>query len=248
MKNAFPKGTTSFLGLLIVASLALASDPPWKGKPYQQWDDKDVQRVFSDSPWARKTTITRTWGDAAQKDLPNRQPSGGGAGRGMPGAQGPGGAQGPNDSAGGESTYDVYWASSRVMRAATARRGVLHGGKADLDVDKYASQPQEEYQVVIRSEDMAPFVRHDEKFFEANSFLEPKKSKQKISPSHVVYERDEKSQIAAAVFFFPRKTASGEPTVGSEEKSVEFNCKLEGTNLRVNFEPQKMVDSQGPAL
>ena len=117
-----------------------------------------------------------------------------------------------------------------------------------MDVDKYASQPQEEYQVVIQSADMSPFVRHDEKFYEANSFLEPKKSKQKIAPSHVVYERNEKSQVAAAVFFFPRKTASGELTIGSEEKSVEFNCKIEGTNLRANFEPQKMVDNQGPAL
>jgi len=242
VKNAFPKAMASFFTFLMVASPVLASDPPWKGKPYQQWDDKDIQRVFSDSPWARKTTITRTWSAVSQKDAQNPQlPSGG---RGMPGAQGRGGA---ND-AGGESTYDVYWASSRVMRAATARRAVLHGGKADMDVDKYANQPQEEYQVVIQSEDMAPFVRHDEKFFEANSFLEPKKSKQKIAPSHVVYERDEKGQIAATVFFFPRKTASGEPTVGSEEKSVEFNCKLEGTNLRVSFEPQKMVDNQGSAL
>jgi hypothetical protein len=246
MKNAFRKAIASFFTFLMVASPVLASDPPWKGKPYQQWDDKDIQRVFTDSHWARKTTITRTWSVVSQKDAQNPQLPGGRGG--MPGAQGRGGAQGPNDNAGGESTYDVYWASSRVMRAATARRAVLHGGKADPDVDKYASQPQEEYQVVIQSEDMAPFVRHDEKFFEANSFLEPKKSKQKIAPSHVVYERNEKSQIAAAVFFFPRKTASGEPTVGSEEKSVEFNCKLEGTNLRVSFEPQKMVDNQGPAL
>ncbi len=239
MKNAFPKAIASFFTFLMVASPVLASDPPWKGKPYQQWDDKDIQRVFSDSPWARKTTITRTWSAVSQNDAQNPQLPGGG--RGMPAAQGP-------SDAGGESTYNVYWASSRVMRAATARRAILHGGKADMDVDKYASQPQEEYQVIIQSEDMAPFVRHDEKFFEANSFLEPKKSKQKIAPSHVVYERDEKSQIAAAVFFFPRKTASGEPTVGSEEKSVEFNCKLEGTNLRISFEPQKMVDNQGPAL
>lgn len=245
MRTTFRRATTSFFTLLIAASLAFASDPPWKGKPYQQWDDKDIQRVFSDSPWARKTTITRSWGAATQKDAQNPQLPGGG--RSMPGP-GRGGAQGPNDTAGSESTFDVYWASSRVMRAATARRSVLHGGKSDLDVDKYATAPQEEYQVAIQSEDMSPFVRHDEKFYEANSFLEPKKSKQKVSPSHVVYERDEKSQVAAAVFFFPRKTASGEPTIGSDEKNVEFNCKIEGTNLRVSFEPQKMVDNQGPAL
>src|SRR5207247_5023236 len=142
-----------------------ASDPPWKVKAYQQWDDKDIQRVFTDSPWARKSTITRTWGAVSQKDVPNPQRSGGG--RGMPNAEGS-----PNDPSVSELTFDVFWASSRVMRAASARRAVLHGGKTDVDVDKYATAPQEEYQIVLRSEDMAPFVRHGEKFFQDNSFLE----------------------------------------------------------------------------
>jgi len=231
-----------FLILLIFASLALASDPPWKGKPYQQWDDKDIQRVLTDSPWARKSTMTRTWTAPTQKEVPNT-PEVSGPGRGMPSS---GSA---NDNAGSDLTFDIYWASSRVMRAASARKAVLHGGKTDVDADKYASQPQEEYQIVIQSEDMSPFLRHDEKFFQGNSFLEPKKSKQKLAPSHVVYEREGNSQlVTAAVFFFPKKTASGEPTIGSDEKSVEFNCKIEGSNLRVNFEPQKMVDNQGPAL
>ena len=242
MRITLRNGSKLFLVLLIFASLALASDPPWKGKPYQQWDDKDLQRVFTDSPWARKVTITRTWAAPPQKQLPNT-PELSAPGRGMPSS---GSA---NDNAGSDLTFDIYWASSRVMRAASARKAVLHGGKTDVDVDKYASQPQEEYQVVIQSEDMTPFVRHDEKFFQSNAFLEPKKSKQKIAPSHVVYERDEKGQlVTAAVFFFPKKTAYGEPVIGSDEKSVEFNCKIEGSNLRVNFELQKMVDNQGPAL
>jgi len=241
MKTAFRKASIPFFTFLIAASLALASDPPWKGKPYPEWNDKDIQRVFSDSPWARKATITRTWAAVTQKELPNN-PQLSGAGRGTPT---PGSA---NDNAGNDLTFDIYWASSRVVRAATARKAILHGGKNDLDVDKYASQPQEEYQVVVQSEDMTPFVRHDEKSFQAGAFLEPKKSKQKIAASHVVYEHDEKGQVTAAVFFFPKKTASGEPTIGTDEKSVEFNCKLEGPNLRVNFEPQKMVDNQGPAL
>lgn len=241
MRKAFRKAATLF-GLFIVASLALASDPPWKGKPYQQWDDKDIQKVFTDSPWARKGTITRTWTGATQKDLPNTQL--GGPSRGMPNAQGP-----SDNSVGSEVTFEVFWTSSRVIRAATGRKAVLHGGKTDLDVDKYATQPQEEYQIVVESEDMTPFARHDENFFQANSFLEPKKSKQKIIASHVAYERDQKTQLpSTAIFFFPKKTASGEPTIGPDEKSVEFNCKLEGSNLRVNFEPQKMVDNQGPAL
>jgi hypothetical protein len=93
---------------------------------------------------------------------------------------------------------------------------------------------------------MAPFTRKDEKFYLANAFLQPRKSKQKISPAHVRYERDAKGiLVTSALFFFPRKTASGELTVSTDERNVEFNCNMDGASLRVNFEPQKMVDQNG---
>lgn len=236
---------TFLFTLLIFAALALASDPPWKSKPYDQWTDKDLEKIFSDSPWSRIGTVTRTWAPPTS--------SGGSTGAAqpnttMPGRPGGGAGSSDTGSAGDELRFNVYWASSRVMRAASARKSALHGGKQDVDAAKYASEPQEEYQIVVQSEDMTPFARHDEKFYQENSFLDVKKTKQKISPSHVRYERDDKGLAAAAVFFFPKKTAAGEPTLPSDEKNVEFNCKLEGARLRVSFDPQKMVDSQGPSL
>jgi hypothetical protein len=227
---------------LLFASLLWASDPPWKAKPYQQWDDKDVERVFTDSPWARTITITRTWRPLTQKDLPN--PTVSHAARTIPDNPGPG-----NDARSNESSIDVYWASSRVMRAASARKAALRGNNRNVDVEKYANEPQDEYQIVVQSDDMAPFFRHDENFFQANAFLEAKQNKQKILPSHVRYERDEKGiLVTSAIFFFPKKTPSGDPTISPEEKSVEFSCKVEGSTLRVRFEPQKMADQSGPAL
>jgi len=243
MRSALQNNVKFLLTLLVFSSLAWAADVPWKGKPYDQWDDKDVQKVFTDSPWARTATLTRTWVPLTGKDSPNGPMDG--SDRTIPRAM----AQSSEASVGGELNFHVFWASSRVMRVASARRAALHGGNKDLDVDKYATSPQEEYQFVVQSEDMAPFVHHDEKFFQANAFLEPKKSKQKIAPSHVQYERDEKGQlVTTAIFFFPKKTPSGDPTIAPDEKSVEFNCKIEGQPLRVNFEPQKMVDTKGPDL
>lgn len=240
---------------LVFAAVAFASDPPWKAKPYDQWTDKDLEKIFTDSPWARIGTVTRTWapskegaaGSSAGKPQPTSP---------MPGARpgGPGGAAPPSGgeagsaATGDELRFNVYWASSRIMRAASARKSVLHDDKKDVDVAKYASEPQEEYQVVVQSEDMTPFVRHDEKFYQDNAFLDVKKTKQKISPSHVRFEKDDNGHVGAAVFFFPKKTASREPTVPTDEKNVEFNCKIEGSRLRVNFDPQKMVDSSGSAL
>jgi len=229
--------------MLVAVAFAWASGAPWKGKPYQQWDDKDIERVFLDSPWARTTTVTRTWLPISSKDLPDKIISG--SGRSLPTEL----ERSGETSVGGELNFYVLWASSRVMRAALARKSVLHGDKKDLDVEKYASEAQEEIQILVQSEDMAPFTRKDEKFFQANTFLQPRKSKQRISPSHVRYERDAKGiLVTSALFFFPRKTATGERTIASDEKTVEFNCNMDGVSLRVNFEPQKMVDQNGATL
>jgi len=241
--SAFAKSLLIFSVMILLSAVVWAASEPWKGKPYQQWDDKDIERVFRDSPWSRTTTITRTWLPISSKDLPDKIISG--SGRPIPTEL----ERSGETSVGGELNFYVFWASSRVMRAASARKAVLHGDKKDLDVEKYARESQDEIQILVQSEDMAPFTRKDEKFFQANAFLQPKKSKQKISPSHVRYERDAKGILVTSVlFFFPRKTASGELTISTDEKNVEFNCNMDGSGLRVNFEPQKMVDQNGRDL
>ena len=140
----------------------------------------------------------------------------------------------------------IFWQSSRVMRAATARQAVLHGEK--VDVDKYASEPQGEYQIVLRMQDMTPFRQHDEKFFQDNAFLQMKKGKDKISPTHVVYEKDSAGLVKAAVFFFPKTTSSGTATVSADETEVQFSCKITDSTVRVGFKLREMVDQSGPAL
>jgi hypothetical protein len=127
-----------------------------------------------------------------------------------------------------EMNVQVYWQSSRVMRAATARQAVLHGEK--VDVDKYANEPQAEYQIVLRMEDMTPFQKHDEKFFQDNAFLQMKKGKDKISPTHVVYEKNSKGLVADAIFFFPKNHLFGRShSLRRRDRSAIFlqNCGLD---------------------
>jgi hypothetical protein len=231
-----------FAVTLTFCALAWASDEPWKSKPYQQWIEKDIEHIFAYSPWSQKAELTRTWLPLKAEELPQLIS---GDVRTLP----KGLEQSDEGKLGAEVNFNVYWASSRVMRAASARKAGLHGEKKGVDVEKYANEPQDEYQIVIQGADMAPFVRKDEKFSQANAFLQTKKTKQKISPSHVRYERDaEGVLVTAAVFFFPKKTPSGDRTITLDEKSVEFTCKIEGSTLRVNFAPQKMIDQIGPTL
>jgi hypothetical protein len=235
---------TFLVATLLSAMLAHANDAPWRGKPYDQWNDNDVERIFTDSPWTRTVAVPRTWSIySANNGQQNDQLNG--ADRGLPLDSN----RSERDSSSPTVNFYVDWASSRPMRAAAARRAMLRGTQRGLDLEKYANEPQTEYQIIVQAQDMRPFVRHDEKFFEENAFLSTKKNKQKIPASHVRYERDEKGgQIASVIFSFPKKTASGDPVISSDEKSVTFTCKIEESQLRATFEPQKMVDNMGPTL
>jgi hypothetical protein len=105
------------------------------------------------------------------------------------------------------------------------------------------------YQVLIVGTDMKPFQAPDEKSLIDKAYLITKKTKQKISATGVEFQRGPDGKTVQAVAFaFPRKTASGEQTIASDEKSVEFYCSVAGANIRASFEPSKMEDAKGRDL
>ncbi len=236
------KGALQLLALLLCVTILWAGNDPWKSKPYQQWTEKDLENIYAYSPWSHTASLTRTWLPLKAEEMP--QIIEGGT-RKLP----TGMAQSDEGTLGAEVNFNVYWMSARVMRAASARQRILKKQLDEAKADAYVNQPLDEYQIVIQGADLVPFYRHDEKFYQANSHLALKKTKQKISPGHVTYERGSDGvKINAVVFHFAKKTPSGDPTIAAGEKSAEFTCKIEGSTLRVNFEPQKMVDASGPDL
>src|SRR5215510_10793201 len=77
--SALSKGVIGLLSsFLLFSSFALAKDEPWKGKPYNEWDRKDLERIFTDSPWSRVATVTRTWLPISEKDAHDKMVSGSG--------------------------------------------------------------------------------------------------------------------------------------------------------------------------
>ena len=234
------------LGVLLAGTLLWAGEKAWKAKPYQQWDQKDVEAILTDSPWVRVTLIQRSWVPGSGRDIAPQERGSGGA-RGQTPAPSPASTApigtGEDQQ---EMNVQVYWQSSRVMRAATARQALLHGEK--VDVDKYASEPQDEYQIIVRMQDMTPFRQHDEKFFQGNAFLQMKKSKDKIAPTHVVYEKNSTGSVGDVIFYFSKTTSSGAPTVSADETEVQFSFKVADSTVRVGFKPRDMVDQSGPAL
>lgn len=249
------KNLTKSAGLLLLAFLCAtmvsADNKPWKTKAYQEWNDKDIQTIMNESPWVKLTTIRRTWLPLPMKEIPPQQQISGEV-RGLPSVAGApasntGAVSGQSEEPAQILNVSVYWDSSRVMRAASARQKSLHGEMTDAQVEPYAAAPQEEYQIAVSMADMTPFIKNDEKFFQTNSSLEIKRTKLKLQPSHVVYLTDSGGNLRQAVFFFPKKTSSG-PTIASDDTDVEFHCKIGDSNVHVSFNPQKMTDQTGPDL
>ncbi|MBI3484548.1 MAG: hypothetical protein HY012_05280 [Acidobacteria bacterium] len=237
------------LATLALAGAAWAGDA-WKEKSYKDWDEKEVNKILSDSPWARPVNVTATWRSARVSALAPDTQRGGVAGQ-----LAEAGEVGTNrntpiadDSGAGdpEAHFVLRWGSARTTRQALARLAVLRG-RSEAEAEKVLNLPVTEHQIVLYGADMTPFAKSDEKSLMEKTFLKLKKNKQKISPSRVEIRRGQDGKrISGIVFFFPMKFEVGEPVIAPDEKGVEFECRTNNVNIRQSFEPQKMVGRGGP--
>lgn len=254
--------------ILTMAALAWATDV-WK-TPYQQWDKKDVTKILDDSPWAKSTRISATWqsGDNATMPMQNpqmQQPqtqaggqqSGGGGGRpggmggggGSPsGSGGAGGIQGVQSGGTPMALYVVRWVSARTLREALVRNAELSGQMNDSQAQTDLSKSPDVYQIMIAGTDMLPFEQSTEDAVKSASYLEVKKSKEKIQPLKVEFQRSPDGQkVQDVIIDFP-KTANGQPTIGGDAKGADFSVSLERAKIRTSFDFSKMSDAQGRDL
>lgn len=244
--------------LLLAATLAWAGGDPWKTKPFQQWDNKDIQKVLNDSPWGKVVRVDAPWKSAGadadsaggdrsmrgmQPTMAGQQPTRDvGAPSGVPGASG-GGQQV------GQAAFLVRWVSSRTVREAAYRAAVLNGQMKEEDAEKQAAEPVATYQVLVGGSDMKPFETVDQTALKGSAWLVGKKKKQKIAFSNVQIERtSDGKDVQSIVFSFPKKSDTGESTIAADEKGVEFNLVLGAVRLQTSFDISKMEDAVGRDL
>lgn len=242
------------VGILLLALMARAGDP-WKDKPFQQWTDNDIALILQTSPWAKiNQSAGGAWRPMDTAPVSGAVPGNmGGTGEdrsktaagSIPGQ--PGGTE--KNANAGPATYNIFWWSSRTIRAAVARRAVIHAGQKPEDAEKFVDAPHEEYEILIQGKDMSVFEQRGEQAFQDAAFIQLKKSKAKVAPSHVAFQRgaDGKS-VMGAVFYFAKATKSGEATIAPDEKEVDFYLHIGDATLRTYFEPKKMLDSKGEDL
>jgi hypothetical protein len=264
MENPMRKVVFLSSAVLVVAALVFAGGDPWKSKPYQQWDAKDVQRVLEDSPWSKIIQVEATWktgkdnsgNDASGPAVATNQqvPAGGGGGKSVggsapaaPGATTPGAGDSGNSS--GSASFLIRWVSSKTVEKAVYRKAELAGQMKLEDAEKELAKQLDVYELVVFGPDMKPFQSADEGTLKTDGYLIEKKTKQKISPMKVEITRaPDGTKVQAVAFLFPRKAANGEPTIADDEKSVDFICSVNGAKIHTTFDISKMQDTQGRDL
>ena len=244
----------SGLGFSLLAAVVLAGGDPWK-KPLGEWTDKDINAILQTSPWAkagiqpqgawRPDGMTQASGSVGVAGSSSDQSK-------LSTSAAPGTAGGTEknaSAAAATASYSIFWWSSRTIRAASMRKQVLKGTMTEADAERAVGVSPDEYMILVQSTSMYIFQQRGEKAFESAAYLQTKKTKTKLSPSHVAFLKGPDGQsVTGAVFYFPKKSANGEPTISPDEKEIDFYLQVGDAKLLTYFEPKKMIDSQGEDL
>ena len=222
----------------LVAAAAVSANDVWKDKDFQNWDQKDVQKILNDSPWSKKFQFGAdgTGGNGSMTHSTGVRPAtaGGGGSPDIPGQQEPG----------QQMNLVVSWFSSRTIREAIARKKEL-AGTSQEDARKMLSQEPSTYDLAVSGPDLTVFGRIQEDDLKEHSYLMTKTAKEKLTPADVIVQRAQNDQPEAIIFEFAKTTASGAPTIAKNEKGVEFFTQAGKLRIKIQFDLSKMTDKQG---
>jgi hypothetical protein len=221
----------------------------WQAKPYTDWTDKDVQKMLTNSPWARSVSIPMSGpatggviGSAAGNSGadPVSQPiSEGGGGRG-----GRGGGNGAGPAAtpgiGGDASVAVVyrWQNAKPVKEALVK--LKYGAEAATSAEAKALLEREEASyVIVVAGALRPLLRGDAESIRkaaAEQSSLSAKGKSTLKPSDVQVGATNKG--VEMYFYFPRSTP-----FAVEDKEAEFATKLGGVDLKTKFRFKDMVVS-----
>ena len=209
---------------VVVASAALTAADFWEENDFTTWSPQQIEKMLTDSPWARKATIVL--GSLHEEALGNFQGGGAGVGGGGGGARG-------SDGGGGEFrgirriTVTVAWISALPMRQAIARRSVGVDAPILPDVQQL---PHDEAFYVVAVVGLPTRVAQAGTL---NEVLEKtalkSKRKEPIKPADIRVVPDG-NQSVRVEFVFPKSNA-----ITPDDKEVEFATKMGAADIARKF-------------
>src|SRR5277367_3341277 len=178
--------------ILGAAAIAFAGGDVWKTKSMDQWTDKDIMEILNTSPWAKPGVQPQ---GAATRPDGMTQSSGS---TGIAGSKSDtshvaagakpeqtGATEKEDSAAAGQASYSIFWWSSRTIRGASNRKGVLKGTMTEADAEEKVSNVPDDYMVLVQGTNMQIFQHRGEEAFEKVTYLQLKKTKEKVYPIKV---------------------------------------------------------------
>jgi hypothetical protein len=207
--------------VVFIASAAayatLAAANFWDEKPFQKWSDAEVERMLSDSPWARQVSVA----------LPPRLIESGGFG-----PQGRGGSDnvgnlGPMPM---RVRVTISWRSALPVKQALVRGQAGLNGEVSAENNEFLTRDERFYVLGVTNVPM-PFRRTPLEAIKADSFLR-RDRKPAIPADDVTFQQGGSVLLIA----FPRSD-----DLAVDDRQVEFVTKLGDFSIKWKFRLKDMV-------
>ena len=231
--------------LLFLCALCMWAADFWTTKPFTEWNEKEVQKMISDSPWTARVSISS--GPGAPPSIGGGGGGGGRGGRGGgpqgdsttadPGIGGGGGGDfGGGGGGGGSISITLLWQTAMPVRQALAKR--RYGAEVGTSPEAKASLDRVDQVYVLTLSgllgSMIGAAQGDKKAGLLDVTMLTVAGKPPLKPVDVQISG---GRGAAAMFFlFPKTT-----TYTVEDKEMQFSTKFDKTAVKAKFKLKDMV-------
>lgn len=241
---------------LLAFSVCILAADVWQSKPFTEWSDKDLQKLMTNSPWAKEVSLSMPGGGSGggsgkgggkrgggggggdmSGDTPMSGPatgSGGGNANARAGVQEVGGAA-PAAGGGSAMTLSVRWQSALPLRQAVAKQKYGAEAATSPDAKKLLDSEQKYYAIVVAGlPGRAAHVNDEMKPMLLKSTTLSVKGKDPITAIELQSGGNE--QKAVVMFFFPKTTV-----IDADDKEVEFSSKVGPLVVKQKFKLKEMI-------
>jgi hypothetical protein len=231
--------------LLLILAVSLWAADFWQAKPYTDWNDKEILKIETNSPWAKQVAVSMGEGGGGGSKGGRSKGGGGGAGGDDPamGSGGNAGGRGIQEVGGGAPggggaslNLTVCWQTALPVREAVAKKKFGAEAATSADAKKLIQEEQKFYAIVVSGFPGRAMRANGDKMKEMllQSTTLTVKGKDPIQATDV--QTSSSDQKGLALFVFPKTTP-----LSLDDKEVEFSTKLGPLVVKQKFHLKEMV-------
>ncbi len=215
------------VGVWLLAGVALVAADFWAEKDFTTWYDKEVEKMLTDSPWAKQVRIIVA-GTLTEEGQPIFTPS---TTPNIPGECG-----GEQFDAIRRTKVTVTWTSALPIKQALVRQAIGRDAPIPPESQQALALDEPVYAVTIFG--VPPtftWLATMSDALKAETILK-RKDQAPIAPEEVRLFRDAGNQSISVVFLFPKTEA-----ITLEDRDVELITKLGDVDIKKKFKLADMV-------